>query len=49
MNPGNSRTPDPHRLLLNFSDKINLKRKDNLLLYQILTFTMHGKIIDLKY
>ena len=25
MNYGNSKTPDPHRLLLNFSDKINLK------------------------
>ena len=28
MNPGNSKTSDPHRLLLNFLDKINLKRKD---------------------
>ena len=28
MNSGNSKTPDPHRLLLNLSDKINLKRKD---------------------
>ena len=27
-NSGNSRTPDPHRLLLHFSDKINLKRSD---------------------
>ena len=26
MNSGNSKTPDPHRLLLNISDKINLKR-----------------------
>ena len=24
----NSKTPDPHRLLLNFSDKINLKTSD---------------------
>ena len=24
MNSGNSKTSDPHRLLLNFSDKINL-------------------------
>ena len=24
MNPENSKTSDPHRLLLNFSDKINL-------------------------
>ena len=28
MNSGNSKTSDPHRLLLNLSDKINLKRKD---------------------
>ena len=25
MNSGSSKTPDPHRLLLDFSDKINLK------------------------
>ena len=28
MNSGNSKIPDPHRLLLNISDKINLDRKD---------------------
>ena len=28
MNFENSKTPDPHRLLLNLSDKKNLKRKD---------------------
>ena len=28
MNSGNSKTPDPQRLLLNLSDKINLKRKE---------------------
>ena len=28
MNSGNSKTSDPHRLLLNLSDKINLKRGD---------------------
>ena len=27
-NSGNSKTSDPHRLLLNFSSKINLKRSD---------------------
>ena len=26
MNSGNSKTSDPHRLLLNLSDKISLKR-----------------------
>ena len=29
MNSENSKTSDPHRLLLNLSDKISLKRKDN--------------------
>ena len=28
MNSGNSKTSDPHRLLLNLLGKINLKRKD---------------------
>ena len=28
MNSGNSKTSDPHRLLLNLSDEINLKRRD---------------------
>ena len=28
MNSGNSKTPNSHRLLLNLSDKVNLKRKD---------------------
>ena len=28
MNSGNSKTSDPHRLLLNLSDKINLKTSD---------------------
>ena len=39
MNSRNSKTSDPHRLLLNLSDKINLKRSDkyivlsNLIIY----------------
>ena len=28
MNYKNSKTPDPHRLLLNLADKIDLRRKD---------------------
>ena len=28
MNSENTRTSDPHRLLLNLKDKINLRRKD---------------------
>ena len=44
-NSGNCKKSDPHRLsLLNLSDKINLKRGDNILIYQILAFTIHGKI-----
>ena len=41
MNTENSKTSDPHRLLLNLSDEINLRRKDkyialsNLSIYQI--------------
>ena len=41
MNSGNSKKSDPHRLLLNPSDKINLKRKckyvalSNLRIYYI--------------
>ena len=38
MNPDNSKTYDPHRLLLNLSDKMNLKRSvalSNLSIYYI--------------
>ena len=28
MNSNNSKTSDPHRLLLNLTDKIDLRRKD---------------------
>ena len=31
MNSKNSKTSDPHRLLLSLSDKINLKRSDKYL------------------
>ena len=44
MNSENSKTSDPHRLLLNLSDKINLKRSNKLLRYQILAITVHAKI-----
>ena len=29
MNSKNSKTSDPHILLLNLTDKVNLKRRDN--------------------
>ena len=44
MNSGKSKTSNPHRLLLNLSDKIDLKRVINMLLYQILAFITHEKI-----
>ena len=43
MNSGNSKTSDPHRLLLDLPDKINLKRS-NMLLYQIEVSIIHGRI-----
>ena len=53
MNLENSKTSNPHRLLLNISDKINLKRihkyvaLSNLCIYY--TSKSHTKIINLKY
>ena len=44
MNSKNSKTSAPHRLLLNLKAKIDLRKKINILLYQTLTFTVHGKI-----
>ena len=45
INSKNSKTSDPHKLLLNLTDKIDLGRKDKyILLYQILVFTIHEKI-----
>ena len=46
MNSKKSKKSDPHRLLLNITDKINLKRSEmiNMLLYQTLAYTLHGKI-----
>ena len=43
MSSENSKTSNPHRLLHNLSDKIILKRRINMLLYQTLAFTIHGK------
>ena len=42
MNSRNSKTSDPHRLLLNLPDKINLKN-DKYVALQTLAFTTHGK------
>ena len=44
MNAKYSKTSDPHRILLNLSNKTNLKRSANVMFYQILAYTIHGKI-----
>ena len=44
MNSKNSKNSDPQRLFLNLTDKIDLRRKDKYILYQILVFNIHGKI-----
>ena len=56
MNSENSKTSDPHRILLKLADKIDLRRKDKYIVYQILAIIIHGKIlkshirmINLKY
>ena len=45
MNSKNSKNSDPQRLFLNLTDKIDLRRKDKYILYQILVFNIHGKIL----
>ena len=52
MNPDNSKTYDPHRLLLNLSDKMNLKRSvalSNLSIYYTWKNISDTKMINLKY
>ena len=44
MNSKNSRTSYPHTLLLNLTDKINLKRSDKYVALSNLAFTINGKI-----
>ena len=55
-NSKNSKTCNPHRLLLNFSDKINLIRSDKYVPLSNLGISIHGKIykshtkyLNLKY
>ena len=49
MNSGNSKTPNPHRLLLNLSDKINLKRKDKYVALSNLNIYYTWKNIKKSY
>ena len=44
MNSENSKTSDPHRLLLNLTDKINLKRSDKYVALSKLSIYYTGKI-----
>ena len=44
INCENSKTSDPHRLLLNLTDKIDWRRKDKYIALSNLAFTIHGKI-----
>ena len=39
----NSKTSEPHVLILKLCDKLDLSRGEKILLYQILLFTMHGE------
>ena len=49
MNSGNSKTSDPHRLLLNLSDKINLKRSDKYVALSNLSIYYTWKNIKKSY
>ena len=49
MNSGNSKTPDPQRLLLNVSDKINLKRSDKYVALSNLSIYYTWKNIKVSY
>ena len=48
-NSGNSKTSDPHRLLLNLSDKINLKRSDKYVALSNLSIYCTWKNIKMSY
>ena len=49
MNFKNSETSDPHRLLLNLSEKKTEKEVINMLLCQIVALTIQGKNIKRSY
>ena len=49
MNYENSKTSDPHRLLLNLSDKINLKRSDKYVALSNLSIYYKWKNIKKSY
>ena len=41
MNSENSKTSDPHRLLLNLSDRINLKKSDKYVFFMKSVYLIH--------
>ena len=43
MNSENSKTFKPHVLIIKITDKLDLRRGEKILLYQISVFTIHGK------
>ena len=43
MKSENSKTSEYHVLVLKLTDKLDLRRGQKLLLYQILLFIIHGK------
>ena len=43
MNSENSKTSEPHVLILHLTDKLDLKRGEKVFLYRILVFIIHGK------
>ena len=43
INSENSRTSEYHVLLLKLADKLDLRKGQKVLLYQILVFTIHRK------
>ena len=43
MNSKNSKTSEPYVLILKLTDKLDSRRCEKSLLYQILAFTTHGK------
>ena len=43
MNSVSSKTSEPRVLILNLTDKLDLRRGERLLPYQILQFVTHGK------
>ena len=49
MNSKNSKTSDPHRLLLNLTDKIDLRRKDKYIASSNLSIYYPWKNIKISY